>query len=46
MKEIEYQMVVDEISRICQEANFDLGEDMVNAFKESAKTEKSGRIDR
>ncbi len=41
MKEIKYQQVVDEVSRICQEANFDLGEDVVNAFKESVKTESS-----
>src|SRR5690625_1624559 len=41
MKEIKYQDIVDEVSRICQEANFDLGEDVVNAFKESVKTESS-----
>lgn len=41
MKEIQYQDIVDEVSRICQEANFDLGEDVVNAFKESVKTESS-----
>lgn len=41
MKEIKYQDIVDEVSRICQEANFDLGEDVVNAFKESVKSESS-----
>ncbi|GAB3057499.1 fumarate hydratase [Salinicoccus sesuvii] len=41
MKEIEYQDIVDEVARICQEANYDLGEDVVNAFKQSMKTEKS-----
>jgi fumarate hydratase subunit alpha len=41
MKVIQYTEIVDEVSRICQEANFDLGEDVVNAFKESVKTETS-----
>lgn len=41
MKEIAYQDIVDEVARICQEANYDLGEDVVNAFKESVRTEKS-----
>lgn len=41
MKIIEYQDVVSEVSRICQEANYDLGEDVVDAFKESVKTEQS-----
>ena len=41
MKEIEYHAIVDEVSRICQEANYDLGEDVVNAFKASVKTEQS-----
>lgn len=41
MKELHYQDIVKEVSRICQEANFDLGNDVVNAFKESVKTEKS-----
>lgn len=41
MKELHYKDIVKEVSRICQEANFDLGEDVVNAFKESVKTEKS-----
>lgn len=41
MKELHYEDIVHEVSRICQEANFDLGEDVVNAFKESVKTEKS-----
>src|SRR5690625_2952940 len=41
MKVIQYTEIVEEVSRICQEANFDLGEDVVNAFKESVKTETS-----
>lgn len=41
MKKLHYEDIVHEVSRICQEANFNLGEDVVNAFKESVKTEKS-----
>lgn len=41
MKYITYRDIVQEVSRICQEANYELGEDVVNAFKESVKTEKS-----
>lgn len=41
MKTIEYEEIVNKTAQICQEANYDLGEDVVNAFKESLKTEKS-----
>lgn len=41
MKYVTYQDIVQEVARICQEANYELGEDVVNAFKESLKTEKS-----
>lgn len=41
MKYVTYQDIVQEVARICQEANYELGEDVINAFKESVKTEKS-----
>ncbi|TWI58115.1 fumarate hydratase [Halalkalibacter nanhaiisediminis] len=41
MKVIEYQSIVDKVSEMCQEANYELGEDVVNAFKSSLTTEKS-----
>ncbi|OMP65975.1 fumarate hydratase [Domibacillus epiphyticus] len=41
MKTISYEKIVEKVSVICQEANYDLGEDVVNAFKSALKTEVS-----
>ncbi|MFG6147538.1 fumarate hydratase [Halobacillus sp. B23F22_1] len=41
MKTIPYEKIVEEVSGMCQEANYDLGEDVVNAFKTAVKEEES-----
>lgn len=41
MKTIEYQTIVDEVARLCQEANFYLGEDVLTAFKKGLEEEIS-----
>ncbi len=41
MKTIKYQTIVDEVAKLCQEANFYLGEDVLNAFQKGLKEEVS-----
>ncbi|MDQ0219516.1 fumarate hydratase [Peribacillus cavernae] len=41
MRTIHYKDIVDKVAVICQEANYDLGEDVVNAFKTAMKNEAS-----
>lgn len=41
MRRIEYNEIVEEVARLCQEANFELGEDVMNAFHQAVQTEKS-----
>lgn len=41
MKIIKYEEIVNHVSKMCQEANFDLGQDVVNAFQSALKKEKS-----
>ncbi|WP_249869279.1 fumarate hydratase [Oceanobacillus saliphilus] len=41
MKQITYETIVGEVARICQEANYDLGQDVIQAFENSVKTETS-----
>lgn len=41
MKEIRYAEIVKKVAGMCQEANVDLGEDVVNAFKSALKNEIS-----
>jgi fumarate hydratase subunit alpha len=41
MKTIKYEEIVEHVSNMCQEANFDLGQDVVNAFQTALKKEKS-----
>ena len=41
MKEIEASQITKTISRLCQEANFELGEDVLAALKQAQKTEQS-----
>jgi fumarate hydratase subunit alpha len=41
MKIIKYEEIVEHVSKMCQEANFDLGQDVVNAFQTALKKEKS-----
>jgi fumarate hydratase subunit alpha len=41
MKTIMYEQIVEEVSKMCQEANFDLGRDVVAAFQTALKKEKS-----
>ncbi|WP_067728621.1 fumarate hydratase [Oceanobacillus damuensis] len=41
MKQITYEKIVEEVARLCQEANYDLGQDVIQAFEDSVKTETS-----
>ncbi|UOQ94882.1 fumarate hydratase [Halobacillus shinanisalinarum] len=41
MKEIKYQDIVTHVSSMCEEANFELGEDVLNAFQSAVDKEKS-----
>ncbi len=42
MKEIHYSDIVQNVARLCEEANYDLGEDVVTAFQQAVQTETSG----
>ena len=41
MREIHYNEIVEKIADICMQANYDLGRDVVQAFKHALKTEVS-----
>lgn len=41
MREISVSEIIDNVARICQEANFDLGEDVLTALDEAIKRENS-----
>ncbi|MCL5046920.1 MAG: fumarate hydratase [Actinobacteria bacterium] len=41
MREISAKVVTEEVTRLCQEANFDLGRDVLEAFAQALKTEES-----
>jgi fumarate hydratase subunit alpha len=41
LKQIHYEDIVENVSVMCQEANYDLGNDIITAFKSSIKTETS-----
>ena len=41
MKKIAYKTIVKEVAKLCQEANYDLGQDVIQAFEDSVKTETS-----
>lgn len=41
MKEISYKDVASRVEMMCQQANFDLGDDVYSAFKKALETEKS-----
>jgi fumarate hydratase subunit alpha len=41
LRTIHYDEIVEKVAGLCQEANFDLGEDVVNAFKMAMKNEAS-----
>ncbi len=41
MREIHYSEIVEKIADMCMQANYDLGEDVVHAFKDALKTEVS-----
>jgi fumarate hydratase subunit alpha len=41
MKEIKTSEITETVSRLCQEANFELGEDVLAALKKARKTEES-----
>lgn len=41
MKTVKFSEIVERVASMCQEANFDLGDDVVAAFKNFKKTEES-----
>ncbi len=41
MREVHYDQIVKAVARLCQEANYDLGSDTVNALRDSLKRETS-----
>ncbi|MFY0543572.1 fumarate hydratase [Brevibacillus sp. H7] len=41
MREVLYDEIVEKVADMCQRANYDLGEDVVQAFKNALKTEVS-----
>jgi fumarate hydratase subunit alpha len=41
LKSIHYSEIVEKVARMCQEANYDLGEDVVDAFKSALNNEVS-----
>lgn len=41
MREIKVETIVDEVARLCTEANFDLGEDVLEAFSRAIEQEES-----
>jgi fumarate hydratase subunit alpha len=41
MREVHYQEIVEKVAELCQQANFDLGQDVVDALQRSLATEES-----
>lgn len=41
MKVIAYDHIVEKVAKLCQEANFALGEDVISAFRQAVETERS-----
>jgi fumarate hydratase subunit alpha len=41
MREVDYNIIVDTVARLCTEANYFLGDDVVNAFKKGLEKEES-----
>lgn len=41
MREIHYEEIVHHVAQMCQEANFELGEDVMNAFQQAVNEETS-----
>ena len=41
MRQIHYQEIVDRVKELCQEANYDLGQDVIQAFEQAVQTESS-----
>lgn len=41
MRDIHYDEIVEKVADMCQQANYDLGEDVVNAFKTALRNETS-----
>ncbi|MFM1654696.1 fumarate hydratase [Brevibacillus sp. B_LB10_24] len=41
MREVHYDEIVEAVADLCQKANYDLGEDVVEAFKRALRTEVS-----
>jgi fumarate hydratase subunit alpha len=41
MREVDYNIIVDTVARLCTEANYLLGEDVINAFKKGLEKEES-----
>lgn len=41
MRKLHYEDIVQEVAALCQEANYDLGQDVISAFEEAVQTESS-----
>ena len=41
MREVDYKQIVDTVARLCMEANYFLGDDVVKAFKDALQKEES-----
>lgn len=41
MRELQYQEIVNKVAALCQEANYDLGQDVITAFEQAVQTESS-----
>lgn len=41
MRELQYQEIVNKVAELCQEANYDLGQDVITAFEQAVQTESS-----
>jgi len=41
MREVDTQTIIDTVARLCMEANYFLGDDVINAFQEGLKKEES-----
>lgn len=41
MRQIHYQEIVDRVKELCREANYDLGQDVIQAFEQAVQTEFS-----
>jgi fumarate hydratase subunit alpha len=41
VRELHYEEIVNKVAALCQEANYDLGQDVISAFEQAVQTESS-----